>query len=142
MAVAVGHRFPPTSFFLDPTRIEEYVLALGVAPERDWTPVAGAAVPPGFLMYVTTYGAEPVHQAFDLPWQLALYGGSRYSYQAPLRIGDTIGVAPVVTGCKVAGPENAPLTFWELRIDYTDPGGRLAVVEHSTTIARSAGPSS
>lgn len=137
MAVEVGHRFPPRSFYLDPTRIEEYVIALGMSPEADWTPVLGAAVPPGFLMYVTTYGAERVHEAFDLPWQLALYGGSRYSYEAPLRIGDTIGVTPVVTGRRVAGPENAPLTFWELRIDYTDPDSLLAVVEHSTTIARS-----
>ena len=139
MAVEVGYRFAPTSFYLNPTRIEEYVIALGVAPETDWQPVAGGVVPPGFLMYVTTYGAEAVHEAFELPWQLALYGGSRYTYAAPLRIGDTIGVAPVVTGCKVAGPYDAPLTFWELRIDYTDPEGTLAVIEHSTTIARAAG---
>lgn len=138
MAVAVGHRFPPTTFFLDPTRIEEYVLALGMPPEPDWVPVPGATLPPGFLMYVTTYGAEPVHDAFDLPWQLALYGGSRYDYRSPLRVGDTAGVAPIVTGRKVAGPESAPLTFWELRIDYTDSQGTLCVVEHSTTIARSA----
>lgn len=137
MAVDVGHRFPPTTFFLDPTRIEEYVLALGVEPEPNWTAGPGAVLPPGFLMYVTTYGAEPVHEAFDLPWQLALYGGSRYEYRSPLRVGDTVGVAPVVSGRKVAGPESSRLTFWELRIDYTDSDGTLAVIEHSTTIARS-----
>lgn len=139
MAVEVGHRFPPKAFYLDPTRVEEYVLALGIEPQPGWAPSPGQPLPAGFLMYVTTYGAEPVHAAFDLPWQMALYGGSRYTYHAPLQVGETIGVAPSVAGRRVAGPEDSPLTFWELRIDYTDSGGRLAVVEHSTTIARSGG---
>lgn len=138
MAVDVGYKFPPKTFHLDPTRVEEYVLALGVAPEPDWSPRPGAAIPPGLLMYVTTYGAEDVHAAFDLPWRSALYGGSRYDYRKQVRVGGTLGVAPVVSGRSTSGPPEAELTLWELRVDYTDATGEVAVVEHSTTIARAA----
>jgi acyl dehydratase len=132
MAVTVGHEFPPKSFYIDPTRVEDFVTALGVDPEPGFAPHPGAPVPPGFLMYVTTYGADAVHDAFDLPWYRALFGATRYEFLTPLRIGDTVTVRPTVTGRTVRGE----LVFWELTCEYCDAGGAVAVRETSVTIDR------
>ncbi|MFL6112328.1 MAG: hypothetical protein ACJ786_13375 [Catenulispora sp.] len=66
MTVAEGYRFPDRTFTVDPVRVEEFVLALGVEPEAGWAPRAGAPVPLGFFMYVTTYGADAIHDVLGL----------------------------------------------------------------------------
>lgn len=136
MAVDVGHRFPERTFTVEPLRVEEFVTALGVDPSRDYVPEEGAPVPIGFLMYVTTYGAHPVHEALEVDFMKAVYGGAEYEFHAPIRVGDTLRVAPEVTDKSTKRGSQGVLTFIEITCDYVLPDGTLALRERSTTIER------
>lgn len=131
---ALGRRFPPRQFTVTPARVEEYVIALGVDPESGWQAEMGMPVPPGFLMYVSTYGAEALHEAIGLDFRRGVYGGMDVEYLEPVRIGDTLSVAPVVSNASTKQGKNGPLTFVELTCEYVLPDGRVAVRERSTTI--------
>ena len=135
----VGQRFPESQFTVSAARAEEYVIALGLDPEEGWSPVPGMPVPPGFLMYVSTYGAETVHDAIGLDFRHGVYGGMDVEYHAPVRIGDTLTVSPVISGVSTKDGKAGSLTFVELTCEYLLPGGRLAVRERSTTI-QTGGP--
>lgn len=138
MSRAIGHQFPDAEFYLDPTRIEEFVLALGVRPEAGWTPVVGAPVPPGFFMYVTTYGAGPVHEVFGFDPMRTLYGGTAVEYLRPVRIGDRLIVRPRISDVRVKEGRTGRLTFVDLTTEYYTTDGELAVRERSTTLERGA----
>lgn len=127
--VDVGHEFPAATFVVDPVRVEEYVIALGVAPEDGWTAAPGAPLPPGFLMYVTTYGGEPVHDALGVGFLDILFASARYEYLAPVRVGDTLTVRPAITGRTRKRGSSGDLTFWELTCEYASPAGELLVRE-------------
>lgn len=132
----VGYAFTPGSFTVTAARAEEFVLALGVSPEDGWVAEDGAPVPPGFLMYVTTYGAHPVHDAMGIDFMKAMYGGAEIEECAPIRVGDVLKVQPVVSSVVVKEGRNGTLTFVELTTDYTIKDGTLAMRERSTTIQR------
>lgn len=134
LRAVVGQRFPERQFTVSAARVEEYVIALGLAPEVGWSPEPGMPVPPGFLMYVSTYGAEAVHEAIGLDFRRGVYGGMDVSYHEPVRIGDTVTVAPVISKVSTKDGKAGPLTFVELTCEYLLSGGRLAVRERSTTI--------
>lgn len=136
MAVAVGYRFPTRTIIVEPLRVDEYVQALGVTPELSWTPEVGAVLPPGFLMYVTTYGADVVHDAFDIDFRRAVYGGMDSEFFHEVHIGDTLSVSAEVSDVRVKETPNGLLTFYELTCEYHLPDGTLAVRERSTTIQR------
>ncbi|WP_108666912.1 FAS1-like dehydratase domain-containing protein [Euzebya rosea] len=132
----VGYAFPPGSFTVTAARAEEFVLALGIGPEEGWAAEAGAPVPPGFLMYVTTYGAHPVHDAMEIDFMKAMYGGADIEEYAPIRVGDVLDVRPVVSSVVTKDGRNGPLTFVELTTDYITEDGTLAMRERSTTIQK------
>ncbi|MGK2956214.1 MAG: FAS1-like dehydratase domain-containing protein [Solirubrobacterales bacterium] len=136
MGVTVGYRFPTRTIEIEPTRVDEYVHALGVAPELDWKPDVGAVLPPGFLMYVTTYGADVVHDAFDIDFQRAVYGGMDTEFFHQVHIGDTLSISAEVSGVTTKEVRSGLLTFYELTCEYRLPDGTLAVRERSTTIQR------
>ncbi|AXV06698.1 hypothetical protein DVS28_a2013 [Euzebya pacifica] len=136
MVREVGYAFPPSTFEVTAARVEEFVLALGVAPEDGWVARDGAPVPQGFLMYVTTYGAHPVHDAMEIDFMKAMYGGAEVELHAPVHVGDVLDVQPVVSDVRTKTGRNGTLTFVELTTDYTASDGTLAVRERSTTIQR------
>ena len=133
-SVAVGRRFPQRRFTVSASRVEEYVIALGVAPEEGWRAEPGMPVPPGFLMYVSTYGAEALHEAIGLDFRRGVYGGMDVEYFESVRVGDTLTVAPVISGTSTKQGKGGPLTFVELTCEYVLPDGRVAVRERSTTV--------
>ena len=133
----VGHRFPDRSFAIEPLRVEEFVTALGIEPETpSWSPTVGSSVPPGFLMYVTTYGADAIHEGFDIDFRRAMYGGMDIEFFHPIRIGDTVRVSPTLSKVSEKESRNGHLTFVELTCEYFSPDGTLAARERSTTIQR------
>lgn len=136
MSVEIGHRFPEMRLRLEPWRVNLYVEALGVSPEEGWSAEPGSSLPPGFLMYVTTYGADAVHDSLDLDFHKAVYGGMDTEFFAPVRVGDTITVAPYVSNLTNKTTSRGSLTFIELTCEYHLPDGTLAARERSTTIQR------
>lgn len=136
MAVEVGHRFPEAQFYVDPVRVEEFVLALGVDPTPGYRAQVGAPVPPGFLMYVTTYGANPVHDALGLDMLRTVFGGTDEEFLAPLRVGDRVTVRPEITAVVEKEGGSGRLTFVEITVDYLGEDAAVAVRERSTVVQR------
>lgn len=136
MGVEVGHTFPKKTFTVEPHRVEEFVIALGVEPHPGWKPTKGNAVPLGFLMYVTTYGADEVHGMLDFDLLRTVYGGTDSEYFAPVYVGDVLSVTPVISSLVVKETKNGKLTFAELTCEYINADGIIAVREKSTTVER------
>lgn len=132
----IGQRFPEREFYVDPVRVEEYVIALGVDPEPGYRAELGAVVPPGFFMYVTTYGAELIHDALDFDMLRTVYGGSEVEQLQPVRVGDRLTVRPQITGVTEKDGRSGHLTFVELTTEYSREDGTVAIVERSNTVQR------
>jgi hypothetical protein len=136
MARQVGHRFPAREFTVDPVRVEEYVLELGVDPEPDYRAESGAVVPPAFFMDVTAYGAGPVHDMLDFDMLRTVYGGSEVEYLHPVRVGDRLLVTPEISSVTEKDGKSGHLTFVELTTEYAREDGTVVVVERSNTVQR------
>ncbi|MFF5988778.1 FAS1-like dehydratase domain-containing protein [Prauserella flavalba] len=136
MAVVVGHRFPEREFYVDPVRVEEFVFALGVDPEPGYRAEIGAPVPPGFLMYVTTYGADPVHDALEFDLLRTVFGGVDEEFLAPVRLGDRLTVRPRISDITEKSGGSGRLTFVEVTTEYLLGDGTVAVRERSTIVQR------
>lgn len=136
MAIEVGYRFPQKTFVVQSHRVEEYVTALGVSPGEGWTPEIGQPVPLGFFMYVTTYGAEDVHDylAFDL--LRTVYGGTDAEFLEPVHVGDTLTVSPEISSLVIKESKGGSLAFAEITCEYVNASGNVAVRERSTTVER------
>lgn len=137
MRISLGHRFPDTTFVVEPLRVEEFLTALGTnrtAAEQASRP--GQPIPLGFLMYVTTIGADHVHEALEVDFRRALYGGASYEIHAPAHVGDTLTVVSTFTNQTTKSTKAGQLTFFELTCDYLLEDGTLSVRERSTTIER------
>lgn len=138
MSKAVGFQFPEKAVFLDPTRIEEYVTALGIEPEPGWECAKGHPVPAGYLMYVTTYGADPVHGELEIDLRNTVYGGMRCEFRRAALIGETLRVAPFVSAVSTKVTAKKNLTFIEVTCEYFDESGELVARESSSTIQTQA----
>jgi acyl dehydratase len=136
MAVTTGHQFPEKEFYVDPVRVEEFVLALGIEPQPEYRAELGAPVPPGFLVYVTTYGAGSVHEALDLDLLRTVFGGVDEEFLAPVRIGDRLTVRPHVSGITEKSGSRGRLTFVDITTEYLLADGAVAVRERSTVVQR------
>jgi hypothetical protein len=136
MAAAVGHTFPERTFYVDPVRVEEFVLAVGIAPEPGYRAEPGAPVPPGFLVYVTAYGADPVHEALEFDLLRTVFAGVDEEFFAPVRIGDKLIVRPQITGVTEKQGGSGRLTFAEITTDYLLDDGTVAVRERSHVVQR------
>lgn len=134
MSVEVGHRFPDTTFRVEPLRVEEYLTALGVDAGPGVGTEIGDTMPIGFLMYVTTFGADPVHEALEVDYLHAVYGGASYEVHQSVRVGDTLTLQTSFTGEQVKS--GGALRLLEITCDYLLQDGTLAVRERSTTIER------
>lgn len=136
MGIEVGHVFPEKKFVVEPHRVAEYVTALGVAPEDNWTPEIGQAVPLGFFMYVTSYGAEDVHDYLSFDLLHTVYGGTDAEFLEPVRIGDVLTVSPVISSLTVKESKGKTLTFAEITCEYVNKDGRVVVRERSNTVEK------
>ena len=136
MKAEVGYRFPECSFHVDRTRVEEFLRAIEVEPALGYAGQAGFPVPPGFLMYVTTYGAIPIYDALDVDVERALFGGTRLEVFEPVCVGATITVRPWVSNFFTKPGANGSLTFAELACDYVGEDEVLLAREHTTIIER------
>lgn len=136
MQVDVGHCFPEREFTVERRQVEEFVTALGVDPADGYQARDGAPVPPGFMVYVTTYGSDEIHEALEIPWQRALFGGTEYEFLAPVTIGETVTVRPVLSDVSERSGSQGTLTFYQLTCEYCRSDGTVALRERSTTIKR------
>jgi hypothetical protein len=136
MAIEVGHVFPKKTFVVAPHRVAEYVTALGVTPEDNWTPEIGQAVPLGFFMYVTSYGADDVHDYLNFNLLNTVYGGTDAEFLEPVCIGDVLTVYPVISSLTVKESKGKTLTFAEITCEYVNEHGRIAVIERSNTVEK------
>jgi hypothetical protein len=132
----VGHTFPDKAFVVDAVRVQEFVRALGAEPEPGYRAEKGATVPPGFLMYVTTYGAEEVNAALGVGFLDTLFASAHYEYRATVRVGDTVTVRPSVTGRTEKDGSSGRLVFWELTCDYLSGDGELLVRERTGIVQK------
>lgn len=137
MVLKVGYTFPRKTFTVEPHRVEEFVIALGIEPEPGWIPTEDNLVPMGFFMYVTTYGADEVHDMLGFDLLRTVYGGTDAEFFAPVHVGDVLSVSPVISSLVVKETKNGKLTFAELTCEYINADGVIAVREKSTTIERS-----
>ena len=129
--------FPEKILYVDPTRVEEFVTALGVPPADGWVCEVGAPLPPGFLMYVTAYGVEEVNAALGLTETTTLYGGQQVELHSPVRVGDHLRVRLAVTGETRKPGAGGELALYELTCSYLDDRtGAPVATERSTTIRR------
>lgn len=131
----VGARFPEREFYVDPVRVEEFVLATGVPPHEGYAAEVGAVVPPGFLMYVTAYGAEPIHEALGFDMLRTVYGGTDIEQRAPVCVGDRLIVRPWISGIREKTGASGRLTFAELTTEYLRDGTAVAI-ERSNTVQK------
>ena len=136
MGIEVGYTFAPKTFVVAPHRVEEFVTALGVLPEESWAPEIGEPVPIGFFMYVTTYGAEEVHDYLDFDLLRTVYGGTDAEFLEPVKVGDILTVSPVISSVVRKESKNGTLTFAEITCEYLNSEGRVAVRERSNTVER------
>ena len=123
--------------YIDPARVEEFVTALGVEPTEGYRAEIGAEVPPGFFMYVTTYGAAPIHDVLGFEMLRTVFGGSVLETFSPARVGETLRVVPEVTSRVVKDGRSGQLTFVEITATYTREDGSVVLVERSNTVERS-----
>ena len=89
-------------------------------------------------MYVTTYGAEDVHEVLSFDPMRTLYGGTAVDYLLPVRVGDRLTVRPYISDVRVKEGRSGRLTFVDLTTEYVNPQGDVAVRERSTTLERGA----
>ena len=136
MGIEVGHVFPQKTFVVEPHRVAEYVIALGVQPESNWTPEIGQSVPLGFFMYVTSYGAEDVHDYLNFDLLHTVYGGTDAEFLERVRIGDVLTVCPIISSLIVKESKGKTLTFAEITCEYVNEQGRIAVRERSNTVEK------
>ena len=136
MGIEVGHVFPKKTFAVAPHRVAEYVTALGVKPEDNWTPDIGQTVPLGFFMYVTSYGADDVHNYLNFNLLNTVYGGTDAEFLETVRIGDVLTVYPVISSLTVKESKGKTLTFAEITCEYVNEHGRIAVIERSNTVEK------
>lgn len=136
MAAVVGHSFAIREFYVDPTRVEEFVFALGIDPVSGYQAEIGAPVPPGFLMYVTTYGAHSVHEALGLNLPRTVFGGMDEEFLAPVRVGDQLTVRPWISDFTEKSGGSGRLTFVEITTEYVRSDDRVAARERSTIVQR------
>lgn len=135
MRATVGQAFPPRSFVVDRVRVQEFKAALGLDDYDEGVPAA-ETVPAGFLMYVTTYGAEPIHQALDLEAARTLFAGLEVEMLAPVHVGDELTVRPEVVDVTTRTGRGGKLNFIVVGCRYYDTGGRLVATERSTIVER------
>lgn len=121
---------------MEATKVEEFVTALGVQPVDGYRPEDGNFTPLGYLMYVTCYGADPVHEALGLDMFRTVYGGAELEVLHPVPVGATLTVSPMVTAVTPRTGSSGPLLFCEITTDYSLPDGTVALRERSTTIQR------
>jgi acyl dehydratase len=136
MVATIGHQFPTLEFTVDPARVEEYILALGVDPVHGWTAEPGAIAPPGFLMYVTTYGAQAIHDVLDLDMFRTVFGGTDVEYLAPARVGDRLRVRPWISGITEKDGRSGRLKIVEITVEYAREDGTVVAVEKSHAVER------
>lgn len=135
--VGEGHEFPTTRFRIDATKVREFIRAVGVQPREGYVVQAGAPVPLGYLMYVVTYGAEPVHDALQMDMLKSVYGGAEYDLREPVHVGDEIEVQTLVSGATSKEGSTGRLTIYELTTKYVRPEDQtVLLVETSTTVER------
>lgn len=135
--VAVGHEFPATRFRIDPTKVQEFLRAVGVDPSDGYVAEHGAPVPLGYLMYVVAYGAEPVHDALQMDMLKSVYGGAEYDLREPVHVGDEVEVRTRVSGETTKEGSSGHLTIYELTTEYVRPEDQaVLLVETSTTVER------
>lgn len=130
-----GTRFAAREFYVDPVRVEEFVLALGVTPEDDYRAGVGSVVPPGFLMYVTTYGAEVIHGELGFDMFRTVYGGSELEQRVPVRVGDRLTVQPWVSQLREKDGKAGRLTLAEITTEYVRDGA-VVMVERSNVVQK------
>jgi N-terminal half of MaoC dehydratase len=127
---------PSKTFVVDPTKVDEYVHAVGVLPEAGWTPTIGATVPGGFLMYVTTYGAEPVLEATGFDPKRLVFGGSAVETLAPVCLGDRLLLSCALTPIELVGSGEAAFRRATVLVEYIAASGEVVAKERTTLIER------
>jgi hypothetical protein len=138
MQAETGYQFPERSFYVDPGRVSEFVTALGIAPEPGYGADVGAPVPPGFLMYVTTYGAESIHSTIQADIRYTVFGGIQLDLLAPVRVGDRLTVRPHVSDVFTKTGSRGQLTFVHITADYLAADGSVVARERSVVVERPA----
>jgi hypothetical protein len=131
-------QLPDRLFKVDPTRVEEFVAALGVEPRAGWSPTPGQPAPAGFLMYVTTYGARPVLDSTGFDPLRIVFGSTAVVMHRTVLIGDELTVRCALSPVRARGTGKATLRMVDVLCDYVDPDGTVAAQERTVIIERGA----
>ena len=121
-ATLVGRSFPAPAPL---TVTEEQVTAFAAAVGHP-----GAAVPPTFPILLAFEAMQAFLDAEQVDLHRIVHGEQRFTYERPLRIGDELTAALVVTGVRRLGGADVVATESEIR----DAGGDLVCTGRSTLV--------
>lgn len=131
-----GHRLPEVTFKVAGTKVSEFLTALGINPDPRQEPADGDQVPPGFLMYVTSYGADPVHDLLEMDFRRAVYGGAQIDYHRPVHVGDELAITLEIEAITSHESSSGPLQIATVLCEYRRDGD-LVATERSSVVERS-----
>lgn len=128
-----GRTYPP--FRLRPSRelVQKYWQSLGEDADH-------ALVPLTYLIFLrgAAHGVD-LFRDLDIPRELALHGGQRYEWFAPLSMDDEIDVGVRVERVVEKASRSGPLWFVDVAYEYRlARSGELALRETTRLIKRSS----
>jgi hypothetical protein len=127
---------PDRMFVVERARVEEYVIALGLEPERGWSAERDACVPGGFLMYVTTYGAEPILDTTGFDPLRLVFGATSVEMSGPVRIGDELRVECSISRPRERSSGEGTVRIVDVICHYVTGQGDIVAREKTTIIER------
>lgn len=131
-----GHKLPEVTFKVTGTKVSEFLTALGLTSDPRQEPADGDEIPPGFLMYVTSYGADPVHDLLEMDFRRAVYGGAKIDYHQPVLVGDELTLALEIEAITSRESRSGPLHIATVLCEYRRSGD-LVATERSSIVERS-----
>jgi acyl dehydratase len=118
---------------VDRTRVDEFLMAAGELPVATDSTASGTAVPPGYLFYVSAFGADTLHEEAGISFDRGLFAGLRVHTVRPVHVGDELTVRASVGKQRTVANGS---TFIEINCQY-DRDGEV-VLRETSTVARLA----
>lgn len=131
-----GRRLPEVTFTVTGTKVGEFLTALGINSDPRHEPADGDEVPPGFLMYVTSYGADPVHDILEMDFRRAVYGGAQIDYHQAVHVGDELDLTLEIEALTSRESRSGSLQIATVLCEYRR-AGELVATERSSVVERS-----
>jgi acyl dehydratase len=139
----IGLESTPVTYDIERHAVERFAAAIGdpnpLYSDRavaESTSYGGLIAPPTFFRSLLP-GEYPKH--YPEPFAHILDGGSKYRFNEPVRVGDSITVVRKVTDLFEKHGRMGTMLFKVAEIAYTNQEGRLVATQMTTTITYGSG---